>query len=147
MASSGGALQWPVCRGKVLGSANPRPLGAGMGSSASRAFTAGTRLTQRGHGLRPRARASAAALGSNMAIMAPSGAPLETGVLQGKIPQGPGSAPFGGSNGLVPLRANGQVVAWDHSQRYCDCWSITSTLIRCRLSPMRKPRLFSTAMR
>jgi hypothetical protein len=43
------------------------------------------------------------ALGSNMAIMAPSGATLETAGLQGKSRRGPGAVPFGGSNGLVCL--------------------------------------------
>src|SRR5215208_5050024 len=38
-----------------------------------------------------------------MAIMAPSGGPLKTVGLQGKRPQGPGSVPFGGSNGHVCL--------------------------------------------
>ena len=38
-----------------------------------------------------------------MAIMAPSGCPLKTAGLQEKKPRGPGSVPFGGSNGLVCL--------------------------------------------
>jgi hypothetical protein len=38
-----------------------------------------------------------------MAIMAPSGGPLKTFGLQGRRPQGPGSVPFGGSNGHVCL--------------------------------------------
>jgi integrase len=42
-------------------------------------------------------------LGSTMAIMAPSGGPLKTAGLQGKSRRVRGSAPFGGSNGLVCL--------------------------------------------
>jgi hypothetical protein len=38
-----------------------------------------------------------------MAMMAPSGGPLKTLVLQGKIRRVPGSVPFGGSNGLACL--------------------------------------------
>jgi hypothetical protein len=43
--------------------------------------------------------------GSKKAIMAPSGGPLKTGCVQGKSPQYPGSALFGGSNGLLCLSA------------------------------------------
>ena len=38
-----------------------------------------------------------------MAMMVPSDGPLKPAYLQGKSPWGPGSAPFGGSNGLVCL--------------------------------------------
>jgi hypothetical protein len=46
-----------------------------------------------------------------MAIMAPSGGPLKTVGLQGKRLQGPGSVPFGGSNGHVCLKATSEEAA------------------------------------
>jgi hypothetical protein len=46
-----------------------------------------------------------------MAIMAPSGAPIEMAGLPGKYRRVQGSVPFGGSNGLVCLLA--------HARRYC----------------------------
>ncbi len=52
------------------------------------------------------------ALGSNMAIMAPSGAPLETAGLQGKYRRVQGSVPFGGSDGLVCL-------FFSDAEKYC----------------------------
>jgi hypothetical protein len=48
--------------------------------------------------------------GPKMAIMAPSGGPLKTAVLQGKSRRVRGSVPFGGSNGLVCLEQRREVL-------------------------------------
>jgi hypothetical protein len=60
-------------------------------------------LPQRGHGLRPRSRRPLTR-GSKMTITAPSRGPPKTACLRGKSRGCPGSAPFGGRNGLVWVR-------------------------------------------
>jgi hypothetical protein len=76
-----------------------------MSLGAQKGFTASSRADEYCHNGRMALahQHPAAGSGSKKAIMAPSGGPLKVGGLQGKSPQGPGSVPFGGSNGLVCL--------------------------------------------
>jgi hypothetical protein len=83
----------------IEGCGNDAPLGAEMDSSA---LADATSTATTGAWPSPTSTAAAGS-GSKKAIMAPFGGPLKTGVLQGKSPQGPGSVPFGDSNGLVCL--------------------------------------------
>jgi hypothetical protein len=101
-------LEVAVLQGETLSSEGPKPLGAQMDSSAfffmTRASTATT-----GHGLRPPSRRRCVGFaGSMMAIMAPLGGPLKTGIYRGK-PRGRGSVAFGDHHGLVWLFHRRQV--------------------------------------
>jgi hypothetical protein len=96
-----------VCREKVRGGRDPRPLGTEIGSSA----LARTRSTATTGAWPSPTITVAAAWGSTTAIMAPSGGPLKTVRFAGKKPQDPG--------GPLPLGAAMDSSAFADAKKYC----------------------------